>query len=613
MKADSLNAKDLFSKNIRYVIPTFQRPYVWNKEDQWEPLWEDVEHAAERYLDAQRDGLEGAKAEEAAGHHFLGAIVVQQELTGSAEIETRNVIDGQQRLTTIQILIDAAQDVAEENGWEEVAEGLNDLVLNNKRYARKEPDHIFKLWPTSTDRDAFRAAMRNDHDSSSFAESAIVKAHEYFQFRIVDWVEQESEPEGQIHRVLALETALLGLLELVVIDLGTDDDAFVIFETLNARGTPLLASDLVKNFVMQTASHLGLDKDDMHTRYWEDFETDGWWRQDIRQGRLTRPRIDVFLDYWLEARRADEVLSHQVFPTFKQECETEGVGLTEIVRDLKNAGNHFRSLDKFEPHSPEETFIYRWRTIDAGTSTPLLLWLLQQTEGALSRDGLLKCLSTLESFLVRRMLCRLTTKDYNHVFLDALSELKNHPPEDAAIALEDYLLRQTSESRLWPADEQFAAAVTSLPLYRLVTRARLRFILEAIEDDLRGPKSEDQHVTRRRLTIEHILPQAWRDRWPSPIGDDATKAAQQRDVLLHTLGNLTLVTASLNPALSNAPWPEKQTQLHEHTVLLMNKQILASYADDWNERTIQSRGRDLAEICSGIWKHPGTSVDATKA
>ena len=263
MKADSLNAKDLFGKNIRYVIPTFQRPYVWTKEDQWEPLWEDVEHAAERYLDAQNEGLEGAKAEEAAGRHFLGAIVVQQELTGSAEIETRNVIDGQQRLTTIQILIDAAQDVAEEHEWDDVAEGLNDLVLNNKRYARKDPDHIFKLWPTSTDRDAFRAAMKNDHDSSSFAGSAIVKAHEYFQFRIVDWVEQELDAEHQVQRVLALETALLGLLELVVIDLGTDDDAFVIFETLNARGTPLLASDLVKNFVMHTASHLGFDKDEI--------------------------------------------------------------------------------------------------------------------------------------------------------------------------------------------------------------------------------------------------------------------------------------------------------------------------------------------------------------
>jgi uncharacterized protein with ParB-like and HNH nuclease domain len=119
VKAESLNAKDLFEKNVRYVIPTFQRPYVWNKADQWEPLWEDVEHAAEKYLDALDEVGEDelAKAEEKAGRHFLGAIVVQQELTGSSEIETRIVIDGQQRLTTIQLLLDAAQTVAEQEGW----------------------------------------------------------------------------------------------------------------------------------------------------------------------------------------------------------------------------------------------------------------------------------------------------------------------------------------------------------------------------------------------------------------------------------------------------------------------------------------------------------------
>ena len=318
MKADSLNAKDLFEKNVRYVIPTFQRPYVWNKADQWEPLWEDVVHAAERYLDAIEAGHEGARAEAEAGRHFLGAIVVQQELTGSSEIETRNVIDGQQRLTTIQILVDAAQEVAERHEWADVAEGLTDLVLNNKRYARKEKDHIFKLWPTSTDRDAFRAAMTNEADSSPYRNSQIVKAHEYFKFRIADWVGQGTDPGDRELRVHALETALLGLLEVVVIDLGSNDDSFVIFETLNARGTPLLASDLVKNFVMQTAAAGGGDIDEFHRRHWLEFESDEWWRQDIRQGRLRRPRLDVLLDYWLEMRRGGGSREPQCVPSLQE-------------------------------------------------------------------------------------------------------------------------------------------------------------------------------------------------------------------------------------------------------------------------------------------------------
>jgi hypothetical protein len=613
MKADSLNAKDLFEKNVRYVIPTFQRPYVWNKADQWQPLWEDVEHAADRYLEALDDGYEGAKAENEAGRHFLGAIVVQQKLTGTAEIETRNVIDGQQRLLTLQLLIDAAQEVAEENGWEDVAEGLTDLVLNNKRYARKEPDHVFKLWPTSADRDAFRAAMMNGAETSSYQRTPIVKAHDYFKFRIADWVGQAADDVERERRVHALETALLGLLELVVIDLGTDDDSFVIFETLNARGTPLLASDLVKNYVMQTASQSSIDVEKLHSDHWKHFETDDWWRQDVRQGRLTRPRIDVLLDYWLEIRRGEEVASHQVFPTFKKEYEETTDDLVTLIRDLKSIGERYRRLDEFDPWSPEGTFMYRWRTIDAGTSTPLLLWLLAQSEGDLGHDGLLRALDTLESFLVRRMVCRLTTKDYNRLFLDALSELKENDPGSADQVLEEYLLRQTAESRLWPSDERFVTALTSLPVYRLLTRARLRFILEAIEDELRGPKTEEDHVTRKKLTIEHILPQSWRDTWPAPEAEDITQASIDRDSALHTLGNLSLVTSSLNPALSNDPWPAKRDELGKHTVLMLNKGLLSEYPDVWDESTIRSRGEIMASMCLDIWDRPVPSGEVSPA
>lgn len=607
MKADSLNAKDLFEKNVRYVIPTFQRPYVWNKEDQWQPLWEDVEHAAERYLEAIEAGLDGAAAEARAGRHFLGAVVVQQELRGSSEIETRNVIDGQQRITTMQIVIDAAQKVAEEHAWDEVAEGLTDLVLNNKRYARKEKDHIFKLWPTSTDRDAFRAAMTNGADTTIYQSSQIVKAHDYFRFRIADWVHQGGDDAAQEARVHALETALLGLLELVVIDLGSDDDAFVIFETLNARGTPLLASDLVKNYVMQSAAGSDIDTDELHATHWKQFEIDNWWRTDVRQGRITRPRIDVLLDYWLEMRRAEDVASHNVFPTFKQEYEEGSDDLVTLVADLRETGDRYRKFESFEPFSFEGTFLYRWQIVEAGASTPLLLWLMVQGDGALGTKRLHKALATLESFLVRRMVCRSTTKDYNKLFLDALGELKENDPAAADASLERYLARQQSESRYWPTDAQFKDALINLPLYRLLTRPRLRFILEALEDALRGPKTEAEHVVRKKLTIEHILPQSWRDFWSDPIGGDPTQAVLDRDRCLHALGNLTLVTNSLNPALSNNAWDDKQHALAEHTILMLNKEILSNYAERWDEEIIRARGEVLANRAIGIWPRPGAS------
>ena len=607
MKADTLNAKDLFEKNVRYVIPTFQRPYVWNQDDQWEPLWLDVENAAERYLDAlAASDDDAAKAEKLAGRHFLGAIVVQQELTGAAEIETRNVIDGQQRLTTMQILLDAAQEVAEAQGWEEVAEGLTDLVLNNKRYARKNADHVFKLWPTSTDRDAFRAVMKNGGDTEAFAGSQIVLAHEYFRLRIVDWVEKAPPGSERQRRIHALETALLGLLELVVIDLESADDAFVIFETLNARGTPLRPSDLVKNYLMQTVAAEGGSPDAIHAAHWVQFEREEWWRKDIRQGRLTRPRIDVFLDYWLELVTRNEVASHDVFPVFRGLVEEEDRSIVGLVAEIQRDGQTFREMDDIDPWSPEGTFLYRWRTMDVGTSTPLLLWLMGQPEEVLDRDERQACLRTLESFLVRRMVGRLTTKNYNLLFLEVLKRLVDNGAGGTHQALEQYLLEQTSDARSWPTDAEFTANLTGLPLYRLLTRGRMRMILESIEDSFRSPNSEDEFVKRGKLTIEHLLPQAWKTHWPLPSDADPVLAAVERDRILHTLGNLTLVTSRLNPGLSNNAWDAKRPALNEHTVLLMNTRLLQEHPDAWGEEQIHDRGRKLAEVAIEIWPR-GTS------
>ena len=147
MKADTLTLKALFQKEVRYVIPTFQRPYVWTQEDQWEALWDDLRNVAEWYLD-ELEAAEGNSvlAEERAKSHFMGAVVLQQRPTPTAEIETRTVIDGQQRLTTMQLLLDAAQEVMEELELPE-APRLERLVVNEHAAG----DEVFKLWPASLD------------------------------------------------------------------------------------------------------------------------------------------------------------------------------------------------------------------------------------------------------------------------------------------------------------------------------------------------------------------------------------------------------------------------------------------------------------------------------
>ncbi|MGE0844169.1 MAG: DUF262 domain-containing protein [Pseudonocardia sp.] len=164
----------MFSKDIRYVVPRFQRSYVWNQEDQWEPLWDDVRNTAERYLEFLDElggdiADHGAKAAEQVERHFMGAVVLQQRPNAVAELETRDVIDGQQRLTTMQLLADAAQQVTEEDGFVQESKRLRRIVINRD----VEGDDEFKLWPTQLDRDAFRAAMRNGDEDLAFVGSAV--------------------------------------------------------------------------------------------------------------------------------------------------------------------------------------------------------------------------------------------------------------------------------------------------------------------------------------------------------------------------------------------------------------------------------------------------------
>ena len=241
--------KALFQKDIRYTIPTFQRPYVWSQDDQWEPLWEDVRNLAENYLEAlDRFDNDSVKAEQETKAHFLGAVVLQQVHTPAKEIEQREVIDGQQRVTTLQLLLDAIQEVCEEGPFRATARRLSKFVTNDEELVGDETHHRFKLWPTRGDREAFTHAMENGLAVNAFEHSLIVQAHDFFQEQIRKWL--DGDIDQKTSRVDALETAVTVLLQMVVIDLDPNDEPNVIFETLNARGTPLQQSDLIKNFVL---------------------------------------------------------------------------------------------------------------------------------------------------------------------------------------------------------------------------------------------------------------------------------------------------------------------------------------------------------------------------
>ncbi|MDE2825865.1 MAG: DUF262 domain-containing HNH endonuclease family protein [Bacteroidota bacterium] len=586
--------KDLFQKDIRYTIPEFQRRYVWSLEDQWEPLWEDVCNTAEDYIEKLKlHGGNGVEAESSTRRHFLGAVVLQQVRTPTPNVEKREVIDGQQRLTTLQLLLDAVQYVCEERSAKGVKKRLLKLVENDRDILVKD-EEVFKLWPTVNDRHAFTHVMDNGLATDGFKDSLIVRAHEYFQFQAGEWIGSDSDLMQA--RMQALEIAITGMLNMVVIDLGFQDDPHVIFETLNARGTPLLESDLVKNYVVSRTKRSG-------DAIWGDLDHD-WWRKEIRQGRLRRPRIDALLDYWLEMQTKDDVSAGKIFSEFKRLAD--GREIVPIVEQAKADLSNFRRYEEGQRAPAEDVFHYRARVMQSAAFTPLLLSLLAWPE-----EMRIYALEALESFLVRRMVCRGTTKDYNRMALDLLRELeKRDLPQRGAQDVISFLSSRKAESRRWPTDADLEHAFLTLPLYRLLTRSRLRLVLEAIEERLRmEDRLSEGTQAPRNLTIEHILPQSWGEHWPLPGDISEIKEHQERNRLLHTIGNLTLVTNKLNPKLSNAPWKKKQETLDKHSDLRLNRQLLGTYrAEAWTERTIEMRSLEMAKLVARVWPGPEQSL-----
>ena len=591
MHTDILSPKELFQKDVQYTIPPFQRPYVWNQDDQWEPLWEDVRSVAETYLEElERSGHDEIEAEQRTSPHFLGAVVLKQVPTAARDIDQREVIDGQQRVTTLQLLLDAIQQVcedAEQRFLKIASRRLSRLVTNDELVVGNEDHHVFKLWPTRSDREAFRHAMDNGLPVDDFEESLIVQAHEFFKLQVEKWMEDGSA--SMEDKIGALEAAASTMLQMVVIDLSPKDDPSLIFETLNARGTPLEQSDLIRNFVVSQSE--GREGDT-----WGSLD-DRWWREEARQGRLLRPRLDMVLNYWLAMRIGSEISPSRVFDAFRGYVSEKDLNF--VMCAVKDDLASYREYEtKKGRNADEKLFYYRTDIMQARVITPVLLLLL-----GIEPMTAIRTLDVLESFLIRRMICRQTTKDYNRMVQELTGRIQENGLERADEVAAGFLTEQTAYSREWPTDESVAHALETAPLYRLLTRGRLRLVLEGIEAWLRAKAMSEQPDAPRYLTIEHLMPVGWRkESWPLPQDGDEEVAIYHRNTLVHTIGNLTLVTQKLNSSLSNSPWVQKRGGLQEHSVLLLNSELMSE--SEWNEDTIRFRSRRMADIVCEVWPGP---------
>jgi len=593
----------VFMQPQRFVVPLFQRPYVWNEENQWEPLWDDVTRLADRLL---------KNPFERHYPHFLGAVVLQQVQKQTGQMQERTVIDGQQRLTTLQLLLDALHSELVAVEAVQPAMRIEPLVRNAEAFCAK-PEDQFKVWPTNRDRPAFNAVM-GAKPPISYATlghhgERMIEAHRYFSGQAKTWLSAEGSETVQ-KRATAVETVVRDLLQMVIIDLAVDENAQEIFETLNARGAQLTAADLIKNFVFQRLLDTGTNVEQAYRDYWKEFET-GFWEADVSVGRMRYPRSAIFLNHWLIARTGEEVVAREVFDRFKRFAHDSGVSMPKLLTQLHAAAGRYRSFimaASTQTGAVDRVGLFGYRTgvLESEVIKPLILCLLDPEEPPVPEPQLMKALDVVESWMVRRMLVRATTKSYSQVVAEIVSQLRKSDRIRAGDIIEEYFVKQTSVGKHWPDDRELRHELVGLQAYRRIGRGRLRMVLEAVEDHLRGWKGGKQalgneRVARGKLAIEHIMPRKWQSHWPLAAGSET-----DRERIIHTLGNLTLLTGKLNSKVSNGPWTGlegKQEGLEKHDVLFLNREVLKS-TGPWCDESIQNRTDTIVQFIAEVWPVP---------
>lgn len=596
MQVGNITIRHLFQQDRRHVVPLYQRPYVWQQQTQWEPLWEDIRFVADRLLNNT-----------ATRQHFIGAIVLEQVPTHAGAMDIRLVIDGQQRLTTIQLLLEAFYDYCGTIGATQQHRAIEKLVRNDDPLS-SDPIERFKVWPTNVDQEPFQRVMeatspdelKKLYDKSSQEKRLghpILDGYLFFYEAISAWAEEA--PETRDGRLNTLIQAIRDHVGLVVIDVSKDDDAQVIFETLNARGTPLLPSDLVKNHLFHHAELEGEKLDLLYKQFWLPFdEHKSYWREEIGRGHAKRARIDLFLQNYLSLRIRDEVPVAHLYATFRENSRSS---TSDKARDhlqaLRRYADIFQGFDKFEEGTRQEIFFKRLDAMELGTTFPYLMELFAR-HGTKAPE-VVASLEIIESYLVRRLVCQLTTRSYGRFFID-LIETVDGPIDTLTERLRVALSKSSGESARWPDDQEFETAWINAPLYRTLLRSRLRMLLEALDQAYPVGYGE-RYVLKEKLTVEHLLPQKWKAEWPLP--EDAS-AAQilQREQILHTIGNLTLLTKKLNPSVSNGAWGTKVSAIKDHSHLHLNRDIVNVWGGaDWDENTIRDRALSLFAMAKKIW------------
>lgn len=559
MQVQTATLKGLVQGEKQFQVPIWQRQYTW-KGEQHKQLWRDL---VEQYRLVQAGEIN-------VSGHFLGSFVLSPKDPMAAGVSHFVVIDGQQRLTTLMLLLCALRDKLAATD-EQAIERYDETYLINKFYGG---DDRVRLLPTDEDRKAFKRWVLREPDNN--AGDDISRAYRFFAARLNNEDAADLDLDVLTHVVVER-------LEIVLIHTQQGDNAHRIFQSLNGTGVRLNQADLLRNYLFML---LPTRAEGVYEDVWRPME------QLIGVGNLAGlARLDLQRRGW-DVPKDDVFMRHQlrIDPISHDEAKVE-----EQIRDLAKRAMHYQRLiiPAAEPDEQTRAGLQRLARWGAQTAHPVLMVALDlQTGGIVTTENLLRVVLLIESFFVRRQLARIPTNALNRVFVQIIDKL----PEDETFV--DALHKELSRDRLyWPSDGHIRQAVRTQPFFHIGRWHQRKQILEQLERSF--GHAEVVNFEEANLQIEHIMPQTLSAEWRAHLADLGQDPDEVHQALVHTLGNVTLT--AYNGTLSNNPFERKQ-EIYGESNLQMNNALVEN--ESWGRNEILHRADQLAEKAISIWLAP---------
>ena len=555
MNATEAKLLEFLRQSPQFIIPIYQRTYSWT-EPQCQQLWDDILRTGEN---------------EKVPAHFVGSIVyIQQGMYSVSDQSPLLVIDGQQRLTTVTIILEA---LARAVGDDEPVKGFSAVKIRNRylQNADEDEEDTFKLILTQNDKETLLALV----DQQTIPEEHSIRVKENFDFFC--------EKLKALDDLVPLCT---GLMKLMVVDVALTrghDNPQLIFESMNSTGKELSQADLIRNFIL-----MGLEpklQTKLYNHHWRPMEV-AFGQQGYSD------HFDAFMRHYLTVKTGDIPKKGDVYEVFKVHSQSEGAGdVDELVADIHAFAGYYcaMALGKEKNKKLDEAFA-DLREFKANVAYPFLLHTYHDyAQQVISTDEMEEIVRMVESYVFRRAVVNIPTNSMNKTFANFKRELKAKTYVESVKA--HFLLMKSY--RRFPSDEEFEKEIKVRDLYNFPRKA---YWLRRIENF--GRK---ERVYVDEYTIEHIMPQNdnLSDAWQTDLGKDWGAIQSQ---YLHTLGNLTLT--GYNSEYSDRPFKEKRDMEGGFKVSPLHMNEGLGDLNSWNEAEIKNRADKLSVLAAKVWSSP---------